>query len=366
MYRYEVLEGAKDDLHRPYTALASLLNCSSDEIAIVTSATEAWQQVLYGLAASWPLKSTTTPTILTSLTEYGSNYIAYLQLQKRYGVSIEILSETPTGDLCLPSLAQRLQENTTNNTATSSNSQIVLVSLNHVPTSSGKVYDVEGVGALTSHYNIPFLLDACQSVGQMPVDVRKIKCDFLSGTGRKYLRAPRGSGFLYCSQKALNFEKVVFEPATLDNTGAVWASRDGYELQPIARRFERYEMSFAAKVGLGVAVEQCNDIGIDRIWSRIQFLSSLLRRKLAEMVDVEVHDRGTQLCGLVTFTKKGLTADEVQQRLFEKKINVSVSRVMSSRLDFEERGLVAVVRASVHYYNTEEELEQLVVEVEKL
>ncbi|KAH7617438.1 putative cysteine desulfurase [Nannochloris sp. 'desiccata'] len=367
---YETFDASTTDLERPYTALASLLNCHPDEISVVTSATEAWQQVIYGLAAATTAeKNKWRPgdRLLTSLCEYGSNYIAYLQLQKRTGIQIEIIPETEEGDLDLVSLREMLQEQQQEQSSSSfpSPSKVVLVSINHVPTSSGRVYNVHGVGALTKEFSIPFLLDACQSVGQVPVDVKAIGCHFLTGTGRKYVRAPRGSGFLYCSKEAMSF----FEPATLDNTGAVWSSSDTYELRPTAKRFERYEMSFAAKVGLGIAVEQCVELGIDTIWARIQSLAELLRVQLLQIDKnrVQIHDKGAVLCGIVSFTIKGIPADALQQKLFkEYGINTSVSRVPSSRLDFENRDLVAVVRASLHYYNTKEEVEKLVDAVTKL
>ena len=259
-----------------------------------------------------------------------------------------------------------------------------------MPTSSGRVYNVHGVGALTKEFKIPFLLDGCQAVGHLPVDVKAIGCDFLSGTGRKYLRAPRGSGFLYCSKDAMR----LFEPATLDNTGALWCSAEKYELRPTARRFEKYEMSFAAKVGLGIAAEQCVQLGIDKIWERIEYLANLLRLKLENIQInsneeiskkkesifekfslrrksslalqngrsiVQLQDKGAVLCGIVSFTVENMSADELQKRLFtDYKINTSVSRTPSSRLDFEKRNLSVVLRASVHYYNTEEEIEKLV------
>lgn len=322
----------------------SLLNCHSDEIAIVTSATEAWQQVVYGLAWSWQPGD----CLLTSFSEYGSNYIAYLQLRKRTYIEIIAIPETDNGDLCLDSLQRILLASTKKH---------VLISLNHVPTSSGKVYNVQGVGALASRYRVPFLLDACQSVGHLPVDVQSIQCDFLSGTGRKYLRGPRGAGFLFCRRESLG----LLEPGTLDNTGATWVAADAYEMRPTARRFERYEMSFASKVGLGIAVEECLHIGIENIWERIQCLAQYLRQGLASVPGVQVMDRGEHLCGIVTFVKQGLDPAEIQSKLMiQKGINTSVSSAASSRLDFDARELTAVVRGSVHIYNTKEEIDSLI------
>lgn len=310
---------------------------------MVTSATEAWQQVVYGLAAAWRPGD----VVLTSLCEYGSNYIALLQLQRRTGIDIKVIPETPAGDLDLPALERLLEID-----GSSPGSRVVLVAINHVPTSSGRTYDAAGVGALTRAAGVPFLLDACQSVGQMPLDVAAIGCDFLSGTGRKYLRGPRGSGFLYAAHTAA----AALEPATLDNTGATWTDAGSYTLRDSARRFERYEMSFAAKAGLGAAAAQLLEVGVDRAWARIQALAGALRAALAAIEGVNVQDRGATLCGIVSFTVAGRGADDVQRGLAARGINVSVSRTPSSRLDFEVRGLAEVVRASVHYYNTEEEV----------
>ena len=232
--RYEAA-GQTPLLGLAYTALAKLLNCDGEEIAVLSSATVAWQAVVYGLAWGWG----TGDRLLTSVAEYGSNYLAYLQLAKRTGVQIQVVPETAQGDIDLQALEALIL---------AGERRPRLISITHVPTSSGRVYDAAGVGRLARRHGVLFMLDACQSVGQLPVDVRAIGCDFASGTGRKYLRAPRGSGFLYCSRQAL----AAFEPATIDNTGAAWGPEpEQYSLAPTAKRFEQYEMSFASKVSVG-------------------------------------------------------------------------------------------------------------------
>lgn len=194
---YEAVDASGSALRRPYTALAALLNCEPHELAVVTSATAAWQQVVYGLAWTWRPGD----RVLTCVAEYGSNAIALLQLAKHTGISIEVVPETDDGDVDIPALQRMLASNGPLGRPP------VLVSLTHVPTSSGRVYDAAAVGAACRAAGVPFLLDACQSVGQLPVDVRAIGCDFLSGTGRKYLRAPRGSGFLFCRRYAKGRER---------------------------------------------------------------------------------------------------------------------------------------------------------------
>lgn len=186
--------------------------------------------------------------------------------------------------------------------------------------------------------------------------------DLLIAQGRKYLRAPRGTGFIYCRSEALAW----FEPATLDNTGALWNGRNSYVMKPDSRRFESYEISFAAKCGLGSAAQQCITLGINYIWERIQMLSHSLRTKLKGIRKVEMHDDGQVLCGIISFTCSGLSCSSIATALRRKNVNVSVSRRPSTRLKFEHKGITEVIRASVHYYNTEEELCTLVDALEEI
>lgn len=258
-----------------------------------------------------------------------------------------MVPEDADGDVDLDVLERIIREH---------RAQVKLVALSHVATSSGKVYDVEAVGQITKQHGIPFLLDACQSVGQMPIDVQQIGCDFLSGTGRKYLRGPRGSGFLYASRKM----QQLFEPAALDLHGAEWTSHTEYRMDPTAKRYELYEMSYAAKVGLGVAVDYALSLGMGAIWKRVQHLAGAMRRQLAASPRVTVRDEGLVRCGLVTFTLDGISPQAVKAFLSTRNINVHVSGKGSTLLDMTKRGLASVVRASVHYYNTEEEIGLLV------
>ncbi|GMH34098.1 hypothetical protein BSKO_01932 [Bryopsis sp. KO-2023] len=343
---YEAVEAHADLLERPYSACASLLNCGAEEIAVVQSATQAWQQVFFGIEFQ------EGDRLITSTAEYGSNYIAYLQAKKRHNISIEVVKETPEGDLDLDHLRE----------LAAGSKKPKLISISHIPTSSGRVYDAIGVGAIAKEFGIPYLLDACQSVGQMPVDVEEIGCDFLTATSRKYLRGPRGAGLLYISKHVLDS----FEPMTLDVRGAKWSEREEFQMASDAKRFEQYEMSFAAKAGFGIAVEYALEVGLDWCWERIQFLSKKLREGLSGIDKVQVLDKGRVLCGIVSFCVDGMDPEVVKAALRQQSINVSVSLISSSRIDFENRNLKGVVRASVHYYNTEEEVERLVQAVSEL
>jgi selenocysteine lyase/cysteine desulfurase len=212
------------------------------------------------------------------------------------------------------------------------------------------------VGALARAAGVPYLLDACQSVGQMAIDVNVIGCDFLSATARKYLRGPRGAGFLYVRGEMVG----QLEPPFLELHAATWVSEDRYEIQPGARRFETWESSAAVRLGMAAAVDYLLALGIEAVEAKITLLSDRLRDLLAELPHIDLHDKGARRCGLVSFSDRNRPAEEVAAALRAQAINVSVSGPESARYDFDQRGLGAIVRASVHCYNTDDELDRLV------
>jgi len=335
---YEAAAERKDRWEHTYDALALLLGADRDEIAVVENATRAWDMAFYAFAFQ------PGDRILTGRAEYASNWIALKHVTDRTGASIEVVPDDESGQIDVAALERLLDE------------RVKLVSLVHVPTQSGLVNPAAAVGRVTRAAGVPLLLDACQSIGQLPVDVNEIGCDILSGTGRKFLRGPRGTGFLYVRRELI--ERL--EPPLLDMHAAEWQPDGSYRIRADARRFENWETYYAGKVGLGVAVDYALAIGIEDGWERIQALASRLRAELAELPDVTVLDRGAVLGATVTFTVADLPAAEVQRRLAAERINVSVMDAASARLDFDPRGLEEAVRSSVHYYNSDEEIDVLV------
>lgn len=229
-------------------------------------------------------------------------------------------------------------------------------------TNGGLVNPAEKVGRAANAAGIPYLLDATQSMGQMEINVKKIGCDMLCATGRKYLRGPRGTGLLYV-RRAL---AELLEPPFLDNYAAEWESRDRFAINPGARRFETWESSVANRIGLGVAIEYALDWGLGAIRVRVVSLAEILRSRLDLIPGITVRDLGTVRCGIVTFTVEGKSGWDVRTALHARSINVWVSPMASTRLDMEARGLKDLVRASVHYYNTEEEIDAFCVALESL
>jgi cysteine desulfurase / selenocysteine lyase len=333
---YEAAAQAHEAVERVYDAAAALLGCHRDEIAIVENATRAWDMAFYAV----PLGP--GDRILTAVAEYASNYIAFLQVARKTGAVVEVIPDDEMGQISIEALRRALDD------------RVKLIAITHVPTNGGLVNPAAGVGKVAREAGVLYLLDACQSVGQMPIDVEAIGCDMLSATGRKFLRGPRGTGLLYVRRSILEG----LEPPFLDLHAAQWVAHDRFEVRLDARRFENWETYYAGKIGLGVAIDYALQWGLDAIWARIIRLAADLRRQLAIIPGVTVWDQGVEQCGIISFTVAGKTADEVQRLLAEARINVSVSRLPSTRLDMEARGLHDLVRASLHYYNTEQESER--------
>lgn len=340
---YEYADQRRADLDRVYDDIAGLVGAQRDEIALVENATVAWHQ------AFWSLPLAPGDRILTCEAEYASSYISYLQAVQRRGVRVEVVPSDADGELAVDELARRLDP-----AEQRRHGPVGLVGATHIPTNGGLVNPVAAIGELTRAAGVPFLLDACQSVGQLPVDVDAIGCDMLAATGRKFLRAPRGTGFLYVRSELL--ERM--EPAFLDLHGAEWTGPDRYEVRPEASRFENWESNYAARVGLGVAVRYAQAWGLDAIEARLRQLADGLRLRLAAIDGVVVRDIGRHPAAIVTFTRDGVDAEAIKDALFAEGINVSVSLPPSTLLDAEARALPPLVRASVHYYNTDDELDR--------
>ncbi|MDQ1430986.1 MAG: hypothetical protein QOF40_1588 [Actinomycetota bacterium] len=323
-----------------YDSVAALLGAAPDEIALVESATRAWDMAFYALARSF----SPGDRILTSRAEYASNVIGLLQVARRTGARVEVIPDDETGQLSVDALRDMLDDRTR------------LIAVSWIPTQGGLVNPAAAVGVVTREAGVPYLLDACQAVGQLVVDVDALGCDFLSATGRKYLRAPRGTGFLYVRGSRW----AGLEPPFLDVHAAQWAPGDEVVMRDDARRFESWEHSVANRLGLGAAVDYALALGVDQIATRVGALADALRHQLATVPGLTLHDLGRERCGIVTFTIEGTDVHELAARLRAQGINISVSTIDFARYDFEARGLDAVARASVHYYNTEDELTRLV------
>lgn len=337
---YEVAAERADELERFYGAAARLLNCAPEEVAYVENATRAWNMAFYGM------RFAPGDRVLTARSEYGSNVIALLQQALRCGIVVEFMEDDASGAVDVAALARRLADRAR---------PVRLIALTHIPTGNGLVNDAAGVGRVARAAGVPYLLDACQSLGQLPVDVAAIGCDMLSGTGRKFLRGPRGTGLLYVRRAFLD----ALDPPFLDQHAAELVSPSRYVLRDDARRFECWERYCAGQAALALAMDQACDLGLARIERRVRALAGYLRERLAALPGVEVTDGGRERCAIVTFRTTAMGAAAVKAALARRRVNVSVATGPGNLVWFQAHGLDAVVRASVHCYNTREEIDLL-------
>ncbi|MFZ4434066.1 MAG: aminotransferase class V-fold PLP-dependent enzyme [Microthrixaceae bacterium] len=342
---YEAADACADEFDGVHGSVARLLGCAPDEVALCDSASSAWHRAFWSL----PLRS--GDTVLTCRSEYVTNAMALWRAERTLGVVVEVLPDDSDGQVDVDALSARLERG-----------GVALVSLVHVPTQGGLVNPAAEVGARCRAAGVPLLLDACQSAGQLPLDVEAIGCDLLTATGRKYLRGPRGTGFLYVRRDLLDR----LDPLLLDGRSATWSGERSYTLAPGAQRFESFERNWAGLLGLGRAVDYALDLGVDRIAERVVRLGARLRDALDDLDGVQVHDRGAQRCGIVTFTVSGRPAAEVRESLAGHGVQVANSEVVHARLDLAARGIDSMVRASVHVTTTEEELDRTVELVDAL
>lgn len=333
---YETHSLRFDAIEATYGAIADLINASREEIAIVENATVAWNSAFQ--AIDWQ----DGDEIITNQSDYASNYISYLHHPS--DLRIKVIPNLENGDPDLEAFEKLFTDRTK------------LVSITHMPTNGGLVVPAEAIGEIARRHNVLYLLDACQSAGQYPLDVEAVGCDMLSVTGRKYMRAPRGTGFLYVRKSVL----PRLTPFYVDLHSANWTGKDTYEIRSDARKFENWEGNRAATLGLKVACDYINEIGVENIWDRVQQLGAYLRNVLSTLEGVRVHDIGSIKSGIVSFTVDGHSANEVKEYLLTKKINVSWNGVPNTYLDMTARGLNEIIRASVHYYNTEEEIDKFI------
>lgn len=344
---YEAAAEAAERFAAVRESVAQLIGGSVQEVGLVENATVAWQQVFPGLTSGVGPGD----RLLTARAEYGANTVAYHQLARRTGVSVEIIPDDEHGATSAAALEQMIDD------------RVRLVAISHVPTNGGLVNPAEDIGAVCRAAGVRFLLDACQSVGQLDVDVHRIGCDALTATGRKYLRGPRGSGFVWVSQELLD---AGIEPPTLDHHGAEPVGAHTYEVHPGAQRFENWEFNHAAVLGLGVAVDHAIELGLPAIEATVTERADRLRERLAQIEGLEILDLGRRRCGICTFVVAGVDSWDMKAGLAEVGINVSVSGVTSTPFDVAARELRPLVRASVHYLTSDDEIERIGTRVEQI
>jgi selenocysteine lyase/cysteine desulfurase len=344
---YEAADAAEAEIAAAYGSVARLVGGAPRNIAMVENATVAFFQALAAFDFA------RGDVILTTRNDYISNQLAYLSLQRRAGVRVVRAADLPEGGVDPESVRALIRRE-----------RPKLVTLTWVPTNSGLVQPAEAVGAVCEEEGVLYVVDACQAVGQLPIDVRELRCDFLSATARKFLRGPRGAGFLWVSDRALDRGAY---PLLVDMRGAEWVEADEFRLAPDARRFENWEFAYALVLGQGAAARYALDaVGIERGGERAARLAAYARDRLREHDGLRVLDRGPRLCAIVTVEVAGRSAFELVPRLREQGINTSATARDYAVLDMDEKRARTALRISPHYYNTEAEVDAAVAAIAAL
>ncbi|MFL5614098.1 MAG: aminotransferase class V-fold PLP-dependent enzyme [Gemmatimonadaceae bacterium] len=337
---YEAEDARRAEIDAVYDTIGALVGAPARNMAIVANATAGFVQSM----SAFDL--TNDDVIITSKVDYVSYQIAFLSLANRLGVQVRHVPDLPEGGIDPDALRDALRRE-----------RVRLVHVSWVPTNSGIVQDVEAVGRVCAEAGVPFVLDACQAIGQIPIDVERIRCDYLSVTARKFLRGPRGIGFMYASDAALDRGD---HPLFVDMRGARWVDVDKYELVPNAQRFEDWEFPHALVLGMGAAARYATGVGVDRASKRAFALAATLRRELAMIDGIRVLDRGRRQCAIVTAEIRDRDATEIVAELARRGINTTASLRWYGLIDFTEKGTQSAVRISPHYYNSEEEIDAVV------
>lgn len=333
---YEAHEAAETEIRAVYDDLARYIRASAGEIAVVENATVAFAQAL----SAFDLRS--GDVIITSRADYPSNQLMYLSLARRHGVEIRRAADLPDGGVDPDSVR-----------ALARDGRCRVIAITWVPTNSGLVQNVEAIGQIAEELEIPYIIDACQSVGQIPIDVQKLKCDFLAGAARKFLRGPRGVGFLYVANKIAGRGAY---PLYVDMRGADWTGPNTYALASGGRRFENWEFAYALVLGMGAAVRYANTVG-EAQYTRSRELADRLRTRLSAVPGVRVTDLGRHRSAIVTAAVSGHDPERVKLALRARRVNIWTAEPQEGANDAKGEPLL---RLSPHYYNTEDELETAV------
>jgi selenocysteine lyase/cysteine desulfurase len=337
---YECAEEAATQIEATYSSVAQLIGAQPRNLALVENATVAFFQAL----AAFDFQP--RDVIVTTRNDYVSNQLAFLSLARRRGVEVWRAADLPGGGVDPQSVRELLRE-----------PRVRLLAVTWIPTNSGLIQPAERLGEIASEAGVPYLLDACQAVGAIPVDVCRLRCDYFTATARKFLRGPRGVGFLYVSDRLLQKDAY---PLHIDMRGAAWKTADSFELVRDAKRFENWDFAYSLVLGLGEAARYALHAGVERTGGRACALAASLRLALQGLDGIRVLDRGSVLAPIVTLEKAGCDPEQAVRVLRGRGINVSASLRDCAVIDMDEKSATAVLRISPHYYNSEDEIDNLI------
>jgi cysteine desulfurase / selenocysteine lyase len=324
-----------------YINAAKLINANSpSEIAYMDSASRGWNMIVYGT----PLKK--GDTILTLSSEFGTNLITLFNYAKLNDFKVCVIKCDINGSFLIEEIENKLKEGAK------------LIAISHAVAHGSIINPVEEIGKLAKKYGAYYIVDGCQTVGQIKVDVQSIQCDAYMTTGRKWLCGPRGTGFLYVkSSSQMRTTQLDLASADLifdDNLNLI-----RIEVRNDAKQFELWEKSFANLLGLSSAIEECLESKIEVISVKIQELSNKLRFAASSNENIKLIGKTISLSGILGFYLDDYSKESYVQNEFDKfDLRISTMSDWDCPMHFPKNGANKIFRLSPHFYTDNDTIEK--------
>lgn len=305
---------------------------SSTCIAFMDSASRAWNMALYGL----PLCD--GDEIVTLSSEFGTNLVSIFHFASKVGAKVTVLECDPSGFFDMSELRKCLERGAR------------LIAISHVAAHASIVNPVEEIGKLVAQFEALYLVDGCQAAGQMDIDVVEIGCHAYTATGRKWLRGPRGTGFLYVKESSL-ISPLYVDLASADLAFGNDGKPSGVTIGSDARRFELWERSIASMIGLKVALSQYLALDQNDVHARMRTASLDLRKCISANSNLKLIGNEASNSSIVGFYTLDPSREDALKRAFEDaEIQISTMGDWDCPMHFPKNGAGSIFRLSPHYY----------------
>ena len=316
--------------------IAKIISCQPDEIVLTQSTTDGINFVASGL--SFDNKSN---IIIRGMGhEHHANYYPWIQFKEK--ISVKSLPIDKNGFFKLDDLKSFIDDNTK------------LVVLSHALYNTGSILPVEEIGKILDD-EIPFFIDSAQTVGCIgKMDVSKIKCNFMSFNGSKWLCGPMGTGLFYCNRKS----NELLKPMSIGGESAIIYDGTNLAFKELPDKFQTGFRNYVGIVGLESSVRYLLNFGMKNIREKNLYLSNLFREELSKIPNIILYgpDQPSQRTSIISFNLKGHNSQEIVDKLEKQNIILAVRETVDQK----------IIRASPHFFNTESEILQVIDKIKKL
>ena len=316
--------------------IAKIISCQPDEIVLTQSTTDGINFVANGLSFD-----DTSNIIIRGMThEHHANFYPWIKLKEK--IPIKNLPIDNNGLFTLDDLESLVDDNTK------------LVALSHALYNTGALLPVEEIGKILDN-KVSFFIDSAQTIGCIgDVDVSRIKCDFMSFNGSKWLCGPMGTGLFYCNRKS----SKLLEPKTIGGESAIIYDDSKLAFKELPDKFQTGFRNYVGMVGLASSANYMLNFGLNNIREKIQYISNLFREELSKIPNIILYgpDDQNARTSIISFNVKGFDSQEVVDKLEKQNIILAVREITDKK----------IVRASPHFFNTESQMLEVIDAIKKL